>query len=67
MCSDKVRNEIIKNEKREIRIYDHKIEEVTERMTEMGICTEKAKAELKIMIMMGVLMNRLRSQEIKED
>lgn len=54
-------NEI--EEKQEIRIYDDKIEEVAERMTEMGIGKEKAKTELKIMIMMGLMMNRHRAQE----
>lgn len=66
---NKVRNEIIKADtKREIRIYDDKIDDVAKRMAEkMGIDGEKAKTELGMGVIMGMMMNRHRSQEIKEE
>ncbi len=63
MTSDEIKNEIIKEEKREIRIYDNRIEQVAEKMTKMGISKEKAKEELKIMILMGMLINKHRAED----
>lgn len=61
-------NEIVKKEKREVRIYDSQILEVTKRMAEkMEIPIEKAKTELGMGVVMAVMMNRHRIQEIREE
>lgn len=62
-----IENEIIKEEKKEIRTYDNRINNVAKIMAEkMKISIEKAEIELRMGIVMGMMMNRHRAQEINE-
>jgi hypothetical protein len=58
----------VKEEKHEIRICDDKINYVAKRVSKkMNIPIEKAKTELGIGIIMSMMMNRHRTQEISDD
>lgn len=51
----------------EIRILDDKIDEVAEKMAgKMEINIEKAETELKMGVVMAMMMNRHKVQEMKE-
>ena len=52
----------------EIRIYDDKIIDVATKISDkFGISKEKAKSEIEIGVMLGLLMNRHKIQENQEN
>jgi hypothetical protein len=60
-------NKIQTNIKSEVRILDDKIDEVTKKIVEKTSMSEsKAKSELQIGIVMGMMMNRHKVQEMND-